>query len=73
MFPDFSIISPLFAWAAAQEVADVIMKQIIEASEPPVRVQTNPTIHAVFEKQLGQNVSGGAALEMATSRFLADV
>ena len=51
----------------------MIMKQIIEASEPPVRVQTNPTIQAVFEKQLGQNVSGGAALEMATSRFLADV
>lgn len=56
-----------------EEVADVIMQQIIEASPPPVRVQTNPTIQAVFEKQLGQNVSGGAALEMATSRFLADV
>ena len=72
VIPICSQMSPWFA-LAAQEVADVIMQQIIEASPPPVRVQTNPTIQAVFEKQLGQNVSGGAALEMATSRFLADV
>eukprot|EP00438_Fugacium_kawagutii_P022363 Skav205213 [mRNA] locus=scaffold400:61441:61998:- [translate_table: standard] len=56
-----------------EEVADVIMQKIIEVAEPPVRVQTNPSIKGVFEQQLGQNVSGSVALDMSTSRFLADV
>ena len=56
-----------------EEVADVIIQKIIEVSEPPVRVQTNPSIQKVFDQQVGQNVSGDAALNMSTSRFLADL
>jgi len=56
-----------------EEVADVIIQKIIEVSEPPVRIQTNPSIQKVFDQQVGQNVSGDAALNMSTTRFLADL
>ncbi|CAE7830187.1 RDH8 [Symbiodinium microadriaticum] len=46
------------------EVADVIIEQIINAASPPVRVQTNPSIQKVFEQQLGQNISGEVAAQM---------
>ncbi|CAJ1425220.1 unnamed protein product [Effrenium voratum] len=49
-----------------EEVADVIIQQIVEAAEPPVRVQTNPSIQFVFEQQCGKNVAGDVAF--ATSK-----
>jgi len=55
------------------EVADVIIEQIINAASPPVRVQTNPSIQKVFDQQLGQNISGEVAAQMSTTRFLSDL
>ncbi|CAE7696646.1 yusZ [Symbiodinium pilosum] len=55
------------------EVADVIIEQIINVSNPPVRVQTNPSIQKVFEQQLGQNISGETASQASTVRFLSDL
>ncbi|CAE7417116.1 RDH8 [Symbiodinium natans] len=48
------------------EVADVVIEQIVNSANPPVRVQTNPSIQKVFEQQLGQNMSGEVAAEMST-------
>ncbi|CAJ1404514.1 unnamed protein product [Effrenium voratum] len=53
-----------------EEVADVIIQQIVEAAEPPVRVQTNPSIQFVFEQQCGKNVAGDVAFATSKARFL---
>lgn len=52
----------------SDEVAEVIMTKVVDVADPPLRVQTNPAIQAVFDQQL-KDTSGEAGVAMATNRF----
>merc|ERR1711991_109627 len=51
------------------EVADVIMKKVVNVDKPPLKVQTNEHIQPVFAMQLG-DTSGNAGVDFAAKRFL---
>lgn len=53
----------------AEEVAQVIVEQCVQVAEPPLRVQTNPAIQAVFEMQLA-TPNGEPGVQAAKARFL---
>lgn len=55
-----------------EEVARVIIDQIVSVAEPPLRVQTNPAIQAIFEQQLA-NPNGEAGVLAAKKRFLSSI
>lgn len=52
-----------------EQVASVIMERVIDAAEPPLRVQTNPKIQPVFQQQLA-DPTGEAGVKAAKDRFL---
>lgn len=51
-------------------VAKLCVRIAPQAAEPPVRVQTNPSIQFVFEQQCGKNVAGDVAFATSKARFL---
>uniref|UniRef100_A0A0G4G637 Uncharacterized protein n=1 Tax=Chromera velia CCMP2878 TaxID=1169474 RepID=A0A0G4G637_9ALVE len=55
-----------------EELAAIIVEKVVEAADPPLRLQTNPTIQSVFEMQL-KNPSGEPGVTAGASRFLKDV
>ena len=54
------------------EVAQVVLDEVVLADAPPLKVQTNAVIQSVFDMQLG-DVTGAAGVAAAANRFLSDV
>lgn len=54
------------------DIATVIMEQVIAVDEPPLRVQTNPSMQPVFDMQLG-DTTGEAGVAAGAQRFLSGV
>jgi len=53
------------------EVAQIIIDRVVAVAEPPLKVQTNPAIAAVFEGQL-KDTTGEWGVQAAAKRFLAE-
>lgn len=51
-----------------EEVAQVIIDQVVNVAEPPLRVQTNPLLRSIFEAQL-RDPTGEAGVKLAQARF----